>query len=317
MARRIAVTGSSGLIGTPLVAALTERGDEVVRLVRRPARKDDEVEWDPASRRLDPATLDGVDGVVNLAGAGVGDHRWTPSYKREILASRVDSTHAVATAIAATGRSIQLVSGSAVGFYGDRGDEELTEANPAGNGFLTDVVLAWEAAAAPALEAGAPVAFARTGLVLARPRTPAGSLLRLDRSGLLVKTDGGAAGPLLRAARLGLAGPLGSGRQFWPWITLTDEVCALLHLLDHREVTGPVNLVGPAPARQREVVAELGRALHRPTVLPAPSIALKVALGEFAADILGSQRIVGDVLRDSGFQYTHGDLESAVTWLVG
>ncbi len=297
MSRRIAVTGSSGLIGTPLVAALTSRGDEVVRLVRHPPGAADEVRWDPASRALDAGVLDGVDGVVHLAGAGVGDKRWTPSYKHEILASRTDGTHAVASAIAATGRGIRLVSGSAVGFYGDRGDEELTEANPAGTGFLTDVVLAWEAAAAPAVEAGSPVAFARTGIVMS--------------------PEGGAMGRLLPLARLGLAGPLGSGRQFWPWITLVDEVAALLHLLDRPEVTGPVNIVGPAPARQRDVVAEIGRVLHRPSVLPAPAFALKVALGEFASDILGSQRIVGDVLADSGFEHTHADLGSAIGWLLG
>ena len=297
MARRIAVTGSSGLIGTPLVAALTERGDEVVRLVRHTPTTAGEVRWDPASRRVDAAALDGVDGVVHFAGAGVGDKRWTPSYKHVILSSRTDGTHAIASAIAETGREIRLVSGSAVGFYGDRGDEELTEANPAGTGFLTDVVLAWEASAAPAVDAGSPVAFARTGIVMS--------------------PEGGAMGRLLPLARLGLAGPLGSGRQFWPWITLADEVAALIHLLDRPDITGPVNLVGPAPARQRDVVAQIGSVLHRPHVLPAPSIALKLVLGEFASDILGSQRIVGEVLAASGFTHQHADLESAVNWLLG
>ena len=293
---RIAVTGSSGLIGTALVAALHHRGDEVVRLVRRPPRAADEVQWDPATRRLDPHVLDGVDGVVNLAGAGVGDSRWSPSYKREILASRVDATTAVATAVAAAGHPVRLVSGSAVGYYGDRGDEELTEASPPGTGFLSDVVLAWEAAAQPAVDAGASVAFIRTGIVMAR--------------------EGGAMKPLLRLARLGLGGPLGSGRQFMPWITLPDEVGAILHLLDSPDVTGPVNLVGPAPARQREVAQALGRALHRPAVLPAPSVALHVVLGEFAGEVLGGQRIVGDALRDTGYRYTHADLDTAARWLV-
>jgi NAD dependent epimerase/dehydratase family enzyme len=316
----VAVTGSSGLIGTPLVAALRERGDEVLRLVRRPARHDDEVRWDPAGRHLDPAVLDGVDAVVNLAGAGVGDHRWTPSYKHEILSSRVDSTHAVATAIAGTGRPVRLVSGSAVGYYGDRGEELLTEDSPAGTGFLAEVVLAWEAAARPAVDAGAPTAFIRTGLVLSRPGETAGPLLRLDRSGMLVSTDGGAAGPLLRLARLGLGGPLGWGgwgRQFWPWITLPDQVGAILHLLDHPEVTGPVNLVGPRPARQRDVARELGRAAHRPAVLPAPGFAARIALGEFAGDILASQRVLPGVLDRSGFSHQYDTLTSAVRWLVG
>ncbi len=294
---RIAVTGSSGLIGTALVAALRERGDEVVRFVRRAPSAPDEVRWDPASRTLDPRALDGVDGVVHLAGAGVGDRRWTPSYKHEILASRTDGTTAVATAVAGADHPVRLVSGSAVGFYGDRGDEELTEDNPAGTGFLADVVLAWEASAAPAIDAGASVAFARTGIVMS--------------------PDGGAMEPLLRLGRLGLAGPLGWGRQYWPWITLVDEVGALLHLLDHPEVTGPVNVVGPAPARQKDIAAALGRALHRPALLPAPSPALRLVVGEFAGEILGSQRIVGDVLRESGYTYTHGDLDTAVRWLVG
>ena len=293
---RIAITGSSGLIGTPLVAVLRERGDEVVRLVRRPPSTADEVQWDPSSRRLDPSVLDGVDGVVNLAGAGVGDKRWTPSYKHEILSSRTDSTTAVATAIAACDHPIRLVSGSAVGFYGDRGEERLTESSPAGEGFLTDVVIAWEAAAQPAVDAGASVAYARTGLVLA--------------------PGGGAMEPLLKLGRFGLAGPLGSGRQFWPWITLADEVAAIVHLLDRPEVTGPVNLCGPQPDRQKEVAAALGRALNRPAVLPAPSIALKVAVGEFAGEILASQRIVGDVLTLSDFRYTHTDVDEAARYVV-
>ena len=294
---RIAVTGSSGLIGTALVSALRERGDEAVRLVRRPPRAPDELQWDPSTRRLDPAALDGVDGVVHLAGAGVGDRRWSPAHKREVLASRTDSTTAVATAVAQADHPVRLVSGSAVGYYGDRGDEELTEASPPGTGFLADVVLAWEAAARPAVDAGASVAFVRTGIVLS--------------------PQGGAMKPLLRLARFGLAGPLGSGRQFWPWITLADEVGALLHLLDHPQVTGPVNLAAPSPARQREIVAALGRALHRPAVLWAPSPALHVVLGEFAGEVLGSQRIVGNALADSGYACSHRDLDTAMRWLVG
>lgn len=293
---RILVTGSSGLIGTALVAALHERGDEVVRLVRRAPRAADEVQWDPSTRTLDPHVLDRVDGVVGLAGAGVGDHRWTPSYKHEILASRTDSTHAVATAVAQADHPVRLVSGSAVGYYGDRGEEAITEASPPGTGFLTDTVLAWEAAAQPAVAAGASVAFIRTGIVLAR--------------------TGGAMQRLLKLARLGLAGPMGSGRQFWSWITLPDEVGAILHLLDRPDVTGPVNLVAPEPARQREIVSALGHALHRPSVLWAPSPALRLVLGEFASEILGGQRITGDALRDSGYPFTHGDLDAAIRWLV-
>ncbi|MGL5817032.1 MAG: TIGR01777 family oxidoreductase [Phycicoccus sp.] len=293
---RVAVTGSSGLIGSALVAALHEREDQVVRLVRRAPARPDEVRWDPASGALDPGALDGVDAVVNLAGAGVGDRRWSPSYKHAVLASRVDSTRTVAVSIAATGRPVRLVSGSAVGVYGDRGEERLIEASPPGSGFLVDVVRAWEAAAAPAVEAGAPVAFARTGLVMS--------------------PEGGAFGRLLRLARLGLAGPLGNGRQFWPWITLVDEVRALLHLLDHPDVTGPVNLVGAEPHRQAEVARAIGRTLGRPAVLPAPGIALRAVLGEFAGEILGGQRVVGEALIESGFVHEHADLDDACRWLV-
>ena len=294
---RVAVTGSSGLVGTALVAALRERGDEVVRLVRRPPRAADEVRWDPSSRVLDPHVLDGVDGVVNLAGAGVGDRRWSPSYKHEILASRTDATHAVATAVAAADHPVRLVSGSAVGYYGDRGDEELSEDSPPGRGYFPDVVQAWEAATAPAVEAGASVSVVRSGIVLA--------------------PGGGAMAPLLRLARLGLAGPIGwTGRQFWPWITLDDEVGAILHLLARPDLTGPVNLVSPRPARQREVVGAIGDALHRPTLLPAPPPALRIYLGEFAGEILGGQRIVGSVLRESGYAFSHPDLDGAARWIV-
>ena len=296
MPQRIAIAGSSGLIGTALVEHFRRRGDEVVRLVRRHPEDPFEMSWDPGSRRLDAATLDGVTAVVNLAGANVGGHRWTPAYKREILTSRTDSTHALATAVAEANPGIRLVNGSAVGFYGDRGDEELTEDSAPGTGFLSEVVRAWEAAAAPAVEAGASVALARTGLVLA--------------------PGGGALGPLIRLGRLGLAGPLGSGRQYWPWITLEDEVRAFAHLVDTPEVTGPVNLVGPSPARQRDVASALGSALHRPAVLPAPAFALRAALGEFAVDILASQRVVGGRLVGSGFSHAHGTIDAAVGWVL-
>ena len=251
--------------------------------------------WDPAARSLDPTALEGVTGVVNLAGAGVGDKRWSPSRKKEILGSRVDATTTVATAVAEADPAIRLVSGSAVGYYGDRGDEELTEDSPPGTGFLADVVLAWEAAAQRAVDAGAPVAFIRTGIVLS--------------------PDGGAAAPLLRMARFGLAGPLGSGRQFWPWLTLADEVGAILHLLDHPEVVGPVNLF-TRPDRQGDIAAAMGRALRRPAVLPAPSFALRAVVGEFAGEILGGQRIIGQRLHASGFVPRHPDLDSAARWLV-
>jgi uncharacterized protein (TIGR01777 family) len=294
--QRVAITGASGLIGGALTAFLSARGDNVVHLVRREARTPYEISWDPASRKLSPGDLSGLTAVVHLAGAGVGEHRWTSSYKQEILESRVNGTATIATALADLGEPIALVSGSAIGAYGDRGDEVLTEESRTGEGFLADVVRAWEAATAPASDAGLRVAHARTGLVLT--------------------TDGGAMKRVLPLARLGLAGPLGSGRQYWSWITLRDELRALAHLIDH-DVVGPVNLVSPHPVRQSEVMKALGSKLGRPAILPAPALALKIALGEFAADILASARVTPGVLTASGFQFEHDTIETALGWLAG
>jgi uncharacterized protein len=295
--QRVVITGASGLIGSALSAFLTQRGDDVVHLVRRQSETVGEVTWDPSSRHLDGSVLDGVDAVVHLSGAGVGDHRWTPAYQQEILRSRVDSTTAVAEAVAAHGSAVRLVSGAAVGIYGsDRGDEVLTETSAPGQGFLADVVRAWEAAAQPAADAGAPVATIRTGLVMA--------------------PTSGAFQPLVRLGRLGLGGPLGSGRQWWPWITLEDEVRAIAHLVDHPEVTGPVNLVGPAPSRQVDVSREIGRQTGRPAVLPAPTFALRLVLGAFADDVVGSQRALPEVLLASGFSFRHETLADAVADLL-
>lgn len=295
--RTIVVTGASGLIGSALSSYLVARGDRVVHLVRREARTASECSWDPTSRHLDPAALEGVDAVVHLAGAGVADKRWTADYKQLIVTSRTDSTTAVAQAVAEHGDAVRLVNASAVGFYGtDRGEEVLTEDSAGGEGFLAEVVRAWEEATEPASAAGAPVAMSRTGLVMAR--------------------GGGAFAPLVRLGKLGLAGPLGSGHQYWPWITLDDVVRALVHLVDHREVVGPVNVVGPDPLPQKAVVDELGRQLGRPTVVPAPAFALRAVLGEFSSEVLGSQRVVPDRLRESGFQYVHGDIASAVATIL-
>jgi uncharacterized protein (TIGR01777 family) len=297
MSQRVAITGASGLIGGALSSYLVARGDDVRHLVRRDARTGSEISWDPANRRLDPASLDGVDAVVHLAGAGVGDRRWSPTYKQEILASRTDGTTAVANAVAAHGDRIRLVSASAVGWYGsDRGDEILTEQSPPGTGFLAEVAQAWEACTAPASAAGASVAMSRRGLVMSR--------------------TGGPFEPLVRLGRFGLAGSLASGRQWWPWITLDDVVRALVFLLDRRDITGPVNLVGPEPLRQKEVVDEIGRQLGRPTVLPTPGFALRAVLGEFASEVTGSQRVVPTRLRQNGFEWVHGSISSAVATIV-
>lgn len=292
---RILLAGSSGLIGTALTAHLTARGDEVVRLVRRPVRSPDERRWAPGEP-LAPEALAEVDVVVNLAGAGVGDRRWTSDYRRLILSSRVDTTRTLAVAVAASGRPVRFVNASAVGYYGSRGEEVLDESSTSGSGFLTDVVRAWEEATEPASAAGAPVAMARSGLVM--------------------DPHGGAFGRLLPMTRLGLAGPLGSGRQFWPWITMADEVRAFAFLLDHPQITGPVNLVGPSPSRQSDVAATVARALHRPHLVPAPAWALRAALGGFADDILASQRVMPARLLEHGFRHHHTDLATAVASLL-
>ena len=292
--QRVAISGASGLIGSALSAFLRARGDEVVHLVRRQPSPG-EIGWDPTSRTLDPGDLSGLAAVVHLAGAGVGDHRWTPAYKHEILSSRVNGTATIATALADLGEPIALVSGSAIGVYGDRGERTLTEDSASGQGFLADVVRAWEAATTPAQEAGLRVVHARTGLVLS--------------------PHGGAMERVLPLARLGLAGPLGTGRQYWSWITLHDEVRTLAHLID-QELVGPVNLVSTQPLRQSEVMKALGAVLGRPALLPAPALALKVILGEFASDVLASDRILPSVLTASGFVFDHDTIESAMRWLV-
>lgn len=291
----VLVAGASGFIGTALSRELRRRGWVVRRLVRRAPTDMDDIRWGPTNP-LSPAHLSGVDAVVNLAGVGIGDRRWSGEYRRLIVSSRVRGTEALAHAIAGADHPVRFVQASAVGFYGDRGEEELDESSSIGKGFLAEVVVAWEGAAQPAVEAGAPVAFARTGIVLA--------------------PEGGAAAPLLRLGRLGLLGPIGSGKQWWPWITLTDEVSAIIHLIKHPEVRGPVNLVAPAPDRQRDVARALAAGLHRPGFLPAPAWAVRLAMGGFAADILASQRVTGSALVASGFGHTHRDLAAAAAYVT-
>ena len=287
---RVAVTGASGMVGTALTAHLRGRGDEVLRLVRRPVRDADEVSWDPPSRRLDPADLEGVDALVHLAGAGPSDHRWTPAYQRELLTSRIDGTTAVATALAALGSPVRLVSQSAIGYYGDRGELELTEDSGPGEGFVPEMVKAWEASADPAREAGLSVAHPRTGLVFAK--------------------GAGALGRMVPLARLGINGPLGSGRQWWSWLSLYDTVSALAHLVDHPDLVGPVNVVSPEPARQRDVARVLGEVLHRPAVLPAPGFGVRLVLGGFADEVLTSKRVSAQRLTASGFVHRDTDLRA-------
>ncbi|WP_424214087.1 TIGR01777 family oxidoreductase [Streptomyces sp. BI20] len=295
---RIAVTGSSGLIGKALVRSLRRDGHEVVRWVRREPTAPDEARWDPDAGHVDRAAVESADAVVHLAGAGIGDHRWTEAYKREIRDSRVRGTTVLAEALAAAERPpAVLVSGSAIGYYGDTGADPVTEDSPAGEGFLPSVCVAWEAAAAPAHAAGVRTAFVRTGLVVAK--------------------GGGAWGRLLPIFRAGLGGRLGDGRQYWSPISLADEVGAIRHIIDTADLTGPVNLTAPHPLTNREATETLARVLRRPALLPVPAAALRLALGEFAQDVLSSQRVLPTRLERTGFAFRHPTLESALRAMLG
>lgn len=289
----VAITGASGMIGSELARSLADDGIRVVSLVRRPPRKADEVMWDPERHLVDVEALRdaGVTAIVHLAGAGVGDHRWTNSYKRQILRSRVDGTEAIATAAADIPSVRALISASAIGYYGDTGDRIADETDPPGEGFLADVVTRWEAAAAPAQEAGLRVAFPRTGLVVT------------DR--------GGAWGRMVPLFRVGLGGRIGPGTQLWSFISLTDEVRALRFLLDN-ELRGPFNLVAPEPITNAEATRLLGETLHRPAALPVPAFALRTVLGEFAREIVVNQAVVPRRLQAAGFTWRHPTLADAL-----
>ncbi|MCW2509559.1 MAG: hypothetical protein JWP68_2707 [Modestobacter sp.] len=293
---KVAVTGSSGLIGPELVRSLRADGHEVLRLVRRTPRTVDEHRWEPALHRIPPGLLDDVDAVVNLAGVGVSDRRWTSKHKRQVLSSRVDSTATVSRALAGSAashpdRERVLLSASAVGWYGDTGDRVVDETAPPGDDFLARVCVEWEAATAPAAAAGVRVVTLRTGLVL-------------GRGGLLAR--------LLPLFRLGLGGKLGSGRQYMSWISLRDEVDAIRFLLT-APVSGPVNLTGPEPVTNAAFTEALATALHRPAFLTVPGPALQLALGEFArVGVLAGQRAVPTVLERAGYSFHHPDLAAAL-----
>lgn len=297
---KIAVAGASGMIGRPLLAALRADGHEVLQLVRRTPRTADEHRWDPQHRRIDDALLADVDAVINLAGVGVGDRRWTDRHKQAVLSSRVDSTATISQAFADAAakdpaRRRVLLNASAVGFYGDTGDRIVDEAAAAGSDFLAQVCVEWEAATEPAIAAGIRVMMLRTGLVI-------------GRGGLLAR--------LLPIFRLGLGGRLGSGRQYMPWISQADEVAAIQFLLDS-DLAGPVNLTAPAPVTNAEFTSTLGHVLHRPAVLVVPAPALRIALGEFAdVGALAGQRAVPSKLVKAGYPFVHTDLESALRAVV-
>ncbi|MER6299240.1 TIGR01777 family oxidoreductase [Kitasatospora sp. NPDC001539] len=296
---RIAVTGSTGLIGSALVRSLLADGHEVVRLVRRRSRTGPQpdgttaIGWNPLLGEVERDGLAGVEAVVHLAGAGVGDRRWTEAYKREIRESRVYGTETLAVALAELKEPPRvLVSASAVGWYGQTGDRVIDEDSPAGDDFLAEVCLEWEAAARPAERAGIRVVHPRTGMVLS--------------------AAGGAGGRLFPLFKLGLGGRLGSGRQYWSYISLADEVAALRFLIDREDLSGAFNLTAPEPATNAELTAAIGRAVRRPTPFPVPEAVLKLVLGELAVEVVGSHRVVPRRLLDAGFHFTHPDLDSAV-----
>lgn len=294
---KIAITGSSGVIGGALVDRLTGDGHEVLRLVRRTPRTADEHRWDPQHRRIDPAVLRDVDAVVNLAGASFAPRPWTPAYEQRLLTSRVDATLTVSEALAAAaeadpGRPRTLLSGSGVSFYGDTGDRPIDEHAPAGSGFMSELPARWEAATSSAQAAGVRVVHLRTGLVIAR------------------------GAPLLKVLglvfRLGLGGRIGSGRQYWPWISLGDEVGAIRHLLT-ADVTGPVNLTAPEPVTNAEFTRTLAHVVRRPAVIPVPGFALNLALRDFGrSTVVGGQRALPTRLLESGYRFAETDLEEAL-----
>ena len=290
-AKRIAVTGTSGLIGSALVGHLKEQGYEVQRLVRRKATTSEEITWDPQAGTVDLDALDGVHGVIHLAGAGVGDKRWTKKYRATILNSRLLGTTAIAYAVEKVKPSV-FISASAIGYYGETGNRAVTENDRVGDDFLATVCREWEAAA-----------------------DLAGSVRTVKiRTGLVLDPVGGALGRMLPLFRLGVGGKLGSGNQWWSWITLHDEINAITHLLNS-SLSGPVNLTSPFPVTNQEFTGTLARSLHRPALFPVPGFALKIALGGFSTEILGSKKVLPSVLSEDGFAFDYPHLTGALAAL--
>ena len=275
--QRIAITGASGLIGTALVGHLKSEGHTVQRFVRRPVVASDEIQWDPKTGYVDIEALRGVDAIIHLAGVGVGDKRWTKKYKAEILNSRLLGTTAIANAVNEVKPQV-FISASAIGWYGESGNRAVIESDRAGDDFLAAVCREWEGAAD--LVNGTRVVKIRTGLVL--------------------DPTGGALGRMLPLFRLGFGGKLGNGKQWWSWITLHDQIRAITFLLENN-ISGPVNLTSPNPVTNQEFTSALAQAMHRPALFPAPAIALKIALGGFSSEILGSKKVIPHALSEAGF----------------
>jgi len=289
---RVAVTGATGLIGTALVAQLKSDGYQVQKLVRRPVRTADEVFWDPIKGEIDTNSLEGVDAVFHLAGASVGGKRWSAAYRSEILNSRLLGTTTIATACEQLKPSV-FISASAIGHYGETGNRAVTEADGGGGDFLSIVCREWEAAASLA---------------------PSVRTIKL-RSGIVLDPTGGALGQMLPIFKFGVGGKLGSGKQWWSWITLHDQIRAMIFLLNSK-IDGPVNLTAPNPVTNQEFTAALAHAMKRPAFFPAPAFALRAVLGGFSSELLGSKRVIPKVLTDAKFEFDYPFVASALTALV-
>jgi len=297
--QRIVVTGASGLIGSRLVAELQRSGASVIRGIRRPTNRGDEMYWNAESGEIDAGKLEGVDAVVHLAGENISAHRWTAAFKRRIRDSRLQGTRLISDAIARTQQKPKtLLCGSAIGYYGNRGDELLTEASRPGEDFLATVCQEWEAACDPARQAGVRVANARTGVVLS--------------------PEDGALAKMLTPFKLGLGGKIGDGRQYMSWITIDDEATALEFILANPAMSGPINLTAPQPVTNAEFTKTLGRVLSRPTIFPMPAFAARLAFGEMAdALLLSSTRVAPEALTQAGYRFADPSLDGALGRLLG
>jgi uncharacterized protein (TIGR01777 family) len=290
--QRIAVTGASGLIGNALVGYLKSQGHTVQRLVRRAAVSSEEITWDPIAGTVDMEALAGVDAVIHLAGAGVSDKRWTKKYKSEILNSRLLGTTTIAKAVAIVKPQV-FISASAIGWYGESGNRAVVESDRVGDDFLAAVCREWESAA-----------------------DLAGDVRTVKlRTGLVLDPTGGALGKMLPIFRFGLGGKLSNGKQWWSWITLHDQIRAIAFLLENK-ISGPVNLTSPNPVTNSEFTAGLARAMHRPALFPMPAFALKIALGGFSAEVLGSKKVMPQALTEAGFTFDYPHISSALEKLV-
>ena len=290
--QRIAITGASGLIGSALVGHLKSEGHTVQRLVRRATVAPDEIQWDPKTGYVDIEALRGVDAVIHLAGVGVGDKRWTKRYKSEILNSRLLGTTAIANAVAEVKPQV-FISASAIGWYGDSGNRAVVESDSVGNDFLAAVCREWEGAA-----------------------DLAGDVRTVKlRTGLVLDPTGGALGRMLPLFRFGLGGKLGSGQQWWSWITLHDQIRAMVFLMNSK-IEGAVNLTSPNPVTNQEFTAALARTLKRPAIFPAPAFALRAVLGGFSTEVLGSKKVIPKVLMDNNFEFDYPHVLAALTALV-